>query len=444
MNTVRPPSTWRATWWVARKELITGFRDRQLAMYAIVLPICLYPVLFWIMIQGALLVQGRREHTAVHVGIVAQPGVQVPADLYGALSYSPGASELEPGDTPLRFVETRQLSPSSNAEQAARAAREDLDSPVDAVLYLEQVTDNSEHEARALILYDSTESHSKLAHGRLQSRLEHFAEERRQAAADEAGLGPIVLTPLEVDERNLAPNEKMGAYVLSLLLPLLLVVMTVMGAFHPAVDLTAGERERGTIETTMILPISRLAIHQGKILAVSASALLATGLNLLALALSGSHLLKMLGTGMSLEIEIPFAAFASIAPLALLFTFSVSAILTGVAALAKSFKEGQALLGPVQMLFILPAMASVMPGLELTTKTAFIPVVNVVLAFRALLQGEALPLEYTLTAACLLGYAVLAVMFAVRVLSRESLGLAGETIPFRRLLSFLRSNTQSR
>ena len=141
---------------------------------------------------------------------------------------------------------------------------------------------------------------------------------------------------------------------------------------------------------------------------------------------------------------MPFVAFASIAPLALLFTFFVSAILTGVAALAKSFKEGQALLGPVQMIFILPAMTSILPGLELTTKIAFVPVVNVVMAFRSMLRGEALPLEYTLTAVSLLLYAGLAILFAVRVLSRESLGVSNKTIPLTRLFSFLRSDNLSR
>jgi ABC-type Na+ efflux pump permease subunit len=236
----------------------------------------------------------------------------------------------------------------------------------------------------------------------------------------------------------------MGAYVLSMLLPLLLVVMTSMGAFYPAVDLTAGERERGTSETTMILPVPRLAVHQGKILAVCCTALLATALNLVALGLSAGHLLKMIAVGAAVEIELPLTAFVAVTPLAMLFAFSVSALLTGVAALAKSFKEGQALLGPVQMIFILPAMAGVIPGLELTTKTALIPVVNVVLAFRSMLRGEALPQEYTVTALSLALYAILAIYFAVRVLSRESLQISSESISIRQLFRFLRSGGSTR
>jgi len=193
----------------------------------------------------------------------------------------------------------------------------------------------------------------------------------------------------------------------------------VMGAFYPAVDLTAGERERRTEETTLLLPVPRVAVHQGKILAVCATAVLATALNLAALGLSAGHLVALARLGPEVQIDLPVEAFAAIAPLAVLFALFVSAVLTGIASLARTFQEGQALLGPVQMLFILPAMAGVIPGVELTPGLACVPVLNVVFAFRALLQGRALPLEYAITAISLLACAAIAVWIAVRALSRE-------------------------
>lgn len=440
MTTNGTPKVWQATWLVARKELVTSFRDKQMAIYAVVLPICMYPILFWLMIQAAMLVQGRREHTGVHVGVAHAPAVVVPPDLYEALSYAPGASEVEEGLQPLEFLEPHTLGMRHSPEDAwAELRAAEAEYPTDAILYL-----GEDGDAPAVLAHDSTDSRSELAKRRLTRRLERYSEERREAAATSAGVDVRALRPVVTEERNLAPDEEMGAFLLSIILPLLLVVMAVMGAFYPAVDLTAGERERGTAETTTILPIPRLAVHQGKILAVCASALLATSLNLVALALSATHLLKMLGDGVEVKIELPIAAFFQVAPLALLFTFTVSAVLTGFAALARSFKEGQALLGPVQMIFILPSMAGVLPGLELTPQLALVPVVNVVLAFRGMLRGDVQPLEYGLTAVSLLVYAVLAILFARRILSRESLGLSSETIPITRLFRFLRSDTQSR
>lgn len=443
MSSLPPPGVWRATWWVAKKELVTSFRDRHTAIYAVVLPIALYPVMFWMMIQGTLLVQGKREHSQVQVGIATEAAETLPEDLVPALAHSRW-DELPADPTgealpAIEVVELTTLGQANSLDAAFEARTEHGSTPDDAVLFLPEDPDLSSQ-----IAYDSTDSTSSLAEARVRRRLARFADAVRDQAADEAGLDPRALQPVASESHNLAPDEEMGAFILSLLFPLLLVLMTVMGAFYPAVDLTAGERERGTSETTMILPIPRVAVHQGKILAVCASALLATSLNLLALGLSAGHLLKMIAAGEGIVIELPVSALLSITPLALLFTFSVSALLTGIAALAKSFKEGQALLGPVQMIFILPAMTSVLPGLELTVQTALIPVVNVVLAFRSMLRGDSLPLEYTLTAFCLLVYAVLAILFAVRILSRESLGLSNETIPLKRLFSFMKSSTSAR
>ena len=85
------------------------------------------------------------------------------------------------------------------------------------------------------------------------------------------------MRPRAVHEARV-PKADEGALALSLLLPMLLIVMSVMGSFFPAVDLTAGEKERTTVETTLVLPVRRLAVQPGKILAVCAASVLATAL----------------------------------------------------------------------------------------------------------------------------------------------------------------------
>jgi len=425
----------RATWLVARKELLTGFRDRQLTIYAVVLPICLYPVLFWLMIQAALVLQGRREHTEVRLAIATASGVEVPEGLVGALAAPP--EDLAPERPPIERIDP-VLFGAAGSPEAAWASASEGPEPFDALLFL-----RGDGEAPVVIAHDSTEARSSLAERRVRERLEALATVERERAALDAGVDPRDLAPVGRDRRNLAPDEDMGAFVLSMLLPFLMVLMGVLGAFYPAVDLTAGERERGTAETTAVLPVPRLAVHQGKILAVCMTALLATALNLLAIALSAAHLLEMLGAGDRLRIALPTSAFLQVAPLALLFAFATSALLCGLAALARSFKEGQALLGPVQMVFLLPGMVGMLPGLESSAALAATPVVGVVLTFRDLLRGEASTLEYGCCAASLLLQAVLAILFARRVLSREALTGSSQTIPLRRLLGLLRTSGQS-
>jgi len=412
------PSTTRATLEVARKELVSSFRDRQTTLYAIVVPIVLYPFLFWAMIQGALLLQGSRERTEVDLALFAEARAEIPDALAGALSEDPGREGLEHVDV----APPVQPADEGAARAAVRRGTESETEDTDAVLLLRGAgaADAPGEGAGTSLYYDSTESRSELARERVERRLPEFAASLREAAAQEARRDPAELQPLRVEEPvDVAAQKDRGAYLLSFLLPMLLVVMTVMGAFYPAVDLTAGERERRTEDTTLLLPVPRAAVHQGKILAVCATAVTATALNLLALGLSAGHLVAMARLGPELEIELPVEAFLAIAPLALLFALFVSAVLTGIAAFARTFQEGQALLGPVQMVFILPAMAGVIPGVELSPGLACVPVLNVVFAFRGLLQGREMPLEYGITAVSLLVCAAIAVILAMRVLGRE-------------------------
>lgn len=431
--------TWRASLLVAQKELATSFRDRQTLLYAVVLPLCMYPVLFWVMVQGALFVQGRREHTEVGVGLALVDPARDTAALEQALARdaAPGPEQADGEDAvaePIAPVKLLRASAALDADGARRWLEDsESDAELDAVLWI------SGGGEPGHLYYDSTDAQSRLAQQRVAARLARFLESARAEAAVALGHSADELATFDVQRANVAPQRDMFAYILSFLLPMLLVVMCVMGAFFPAVDLTAGEKERATVETTLLLPVKRLAVQQGKILAVCASSVLATALNLLALGLSAGHLLSMISRRFEVGVtELPVLALVAILPLALLFAFFVSAVLVAVASLAASFKEGQALLGPVQMVFILPAMAGVLPGLELDLRTAAIPVVNVVLAFRAMLQHRALPLEYAVTAATLLLYALIAIRLAVRVLDRETVALASETLPLRRIFALLR------
>jgi hypothetical protein len=442
-------SLFRATLTVARKELVASFRDRQTTMAAIVMPIVMYPAMFWCAVQGMLLLEGRRETTSVQLGLATAepdalpPGItvalEVDPELEARKAFGPEFEDrnqvrLLPLGAPLDEEGARAWLEGGDRDPRANAGEEDEPRP-DAVLFL------GPRDQNAQLFFDSTTSKSEVARRRIKDRLPRFAETLRQTAAEERGLTALDLEPFTQDPvTNLAQSGDVVTYALSFILPILMVVMTLMGAFFPAVDLTAGERERNTAETTLLLPVPRLAVHQGKILAVCATAILSTTLNLFALGISAGHLLS-LASSETFTTEIPVLAFLAVTPLAVLFAFFASAFLTSVASRARTFKEGQAMLGPAQMIFFLPAMAGAIPGVEFTPGIALIPIVNVVFAFRSMLRGQVLPLEYTLTALSLLVMAALSVWVAVRLLSRED--ALAQTAPkisfFRR---FRRENTR--
>jgi len=438
---------------VTEKELTESLRDRATVIYAFVLPICMYPVMFWVMLQGALVLQGQNEKTEVTLGIAA---AGVPAlehtlateALTVALADSlpegseSAASDAEPTQAnPLQLAWATKPLDLAQAEDwllTGNSGDSEIDAGVaaapDAVLFLEPLT----------LLHTSTKSASNLARERARARIQKHATSLRLQAARAAGLDPADLEPIKIVAVDLAERGAKGAVVLASLLPLMLVVMAVLGSFFPAVDLTAGEKERGTSETTLLLPLPRSSIITGKILAVGTLSMTATALSLFALGLSAENLLAGVASKVDVKVAIPTIALFGAIPLSLFFSLFVSAVLTACASLAATFKEGQALLGPVQMVFMLPAMIGIIPGIQLNYTWALVPIVNVVLAFRALLMGQTLIGPYCVTAVALCFYAWLALRLALHLLSRESVQLAGKTLPLARLFKTLRSTSSTR
>jgi len=411
---------------VAGMELRSALRDRQTVLYTVVLPLALYPAMFWIMLQAFSFIQGRDEVTEVRVELVA--GESAVLEGLCETLRTPQSEELIPG--PIELVPLPAPDPSSFDEQAARARLAAEDAP-DAVLVLGAESTSIYHR--------STDSRSELALKRIRQRLQRFAEDLRLAEVERSGADPARLVAFDVAPRDLASERDLGAYLLSFILPLTFVIMAVMGAFYPAVDSTAGEKERGTAETTLLLPVPRVAIQLGKVLAVSTGAFVATVLNLLGLALAAEHLLAGLD---DVSIQIPWASLFAALPLCGAFLFTASAIMVALASFTETFKQGQSLLGAVQLFFIFPAVIAIMPGMSLTPGLALVPVVQTVLAFKALLQGVGSDATVSSGATALVFvsqvvYAGLAVWVSVRLTSREALQTSGASL--RRIFDLWRT-----
>ncbi len=178
-----------------------------------------------------------------------------------------------------------------------------------------------------------------------------------------------------------------------MILPLIMVLMIAVGAFYPAVDLTAGEKERGTFETLLSTPTSKIEIVAGKFLTVFALAMTTGILNLASMAatfiLLASQIQPLLGGQINFEVHLPFQAFFIILFVMVPLAFFISAVMMSVAVMTRSFKEAQNYVTPVFMAIMLPGVFAGMPGAELTAANQFIPIYNVVLLFKDLMTGEA-------------------------------------------------------
>jgi sodium transport system permease protein len=396
-------------------------RDRQTVTYTVWLPLLLYPLLFWVMLQGATLIRGRNSNTEV--------SVQVAGD---GFSYPRLQAALEASDAggPLDCVRSDAAFSEPQPEASATALLENPGGP-DALLWI--------RPEGAQLYYSSTQSKSKLAFERVSARLELLRQELRVEAQKQAGVVEIWdhLAPYNLVPYNLASNRELSAYMFSFILPLTFIIMAVMGAFYPAVDCTAGEKERGTAQTTLLLAAPRLGVQLGKIGAVTVAAAVATLLNLTGLVLAAEPLLA--GSGSQMSLDLPLGTLFLCLPICASFLFTTSAILVAMASFTETFKQGQSLLSMVQLFFIMPATFAVMPSIELTQSLALVPIVQTVLAFKFVLGSDGTWLDARLfTVFCSQAlYAGLAVWLCVRLSSLEALQETG--ISLKRLLSLRRS-----
>ncbi len=205
---------------------------------------------------------------------------------------------------------------------------------------------------------------------------------------------------------------------LTTIIPLVLLLMTITGAVYPAIDLTAGERERGTMEALIASPVPRYELLLSKYVAVVTVAMLT------AIANVGAMWITMQASGMGKVLfgDSGFSLFAvmQILPLLLVFACFFSAILLALCSFARSFKEAQAYLIPVMLFSLAPGVLSLMPGIEFTPTLAIVPLVNVILLSRDILTGTAPFLPATAAILSTIVYAAAALGLAARLFGMDA------------------------
>jgi len=248
------------------------------------------------------------------------------------------------------------------------------------------------------ILHYQGEMKSSMGRNQVDRFLERYRAEHVQATLRERGLSESIVTPFKIESKNVAPPEKVGGNAIGGFVPYMIIILCFTGAMYPAMDLTAGEKERGTMETLLCSPVNRINIVLGKFLLVLTASAATVGLTIGMMGLSAFLAPIVLGGGAPAAAAVgeaqsanpmlidPFGligVFAMVIPVAVLF----ASVQLTVALFAKSFKEAQSYVSPMIVLVFLPAMMGMLPGVELNVKTAIIPLVNISLVCKDMLSG---------------------------------------------------------
>ncbi len=430
---------------IFRKELHETLRDRRTLVMMIGLPVVLYPLM---LIGISKLQEARTEATEARPSVVAIWG-DVPPALVRALEDGPSLTpRVDLGlDPPLaddlragRLVVPPLVETDEPPRQSRRPdqVRREQDNPVldaaralvtsrraDAVVVawsgLEAAV--ADDDAGHLSVYfDSVRDDSRTARERLASALDTYRASVRQQRllSRDPPLADGFFSVFDVLVRDVSPPARQAGFILGTFLPFLLVSLSLFGGFYPAVDLTAGEKERGTMQTLLCAPIRSAEIVVGKFLTVWTVSLVAAGANVASLALT---MARVLPAG---QLEVAWSTYGLTALMLVPVTLTTTATFLAVAVFAKDFKDGQNFLTPVYMLLVMPSAVTMLPGIELNPWTAFVPIVNIALLIKALLVGEAAGELMFLTLVGSAAYASLAVALAVRVFQREQILLGGK------------------
>lgn len=238
-----------------------------------------------------------------------------------------------------------------------------------------------------------------------------------------------VLNPIVVSNRNVATIEESTGSIFGYIIPFMLITSILMGAIYPAIDVTAGERERGTLETMMTLPIKSSEMMFSKFMAVSTIAVMSALLNLLSMFLVGIYMYDSMQLANTAFGDMNLLQFVP-SVIALLvcmpiFAMFASAVCLSICIFAKSFKEANNYSTPILLVFMFASMAGMLPNLTLTTKTALIPIVNVALFIKAVFELQFNWTNIILVLVSNIVYSVAAVMLMSKLFSSEEV-LFGE------------------
>lgn len=408
------PFSWAQQVQFVVKELRETLRDRRTIVTLLAMPILLYPLLGlgfrFVAIQEAT---AKRSHFVIATNVEQADGPWIDQEIGIGQQAMELAAQRRAQRQREQAAQSGEESTDADTNKEANAAagqNQDISFnfryyPQAPVSDLKQMVSDGQVDLAMIIQFQGTgQADEKYAqpvrveliedHDRMISRnaADWFSE--RMIAANRArfiqfgrAVNPQFRLPVDHFRTVVAESKGKNKSTLVGLLPLILLLMTVTGGVYPAIDLTAGERERNTLETLISIPVPKFRLLLAKFVAVVTVTLLTGLMNLIAMSVTlyalqlDTVLLGPAGFTFALAMKLLLALSA--------FGLFYSAVLLMLTSSARSFKEAQAYLIPLLMLSIGPGMVILLPGWELTNFTSVVPLVNILLLSKQFLEGTA-------------------------------------------------------
>jgi sodium transport system permease protein len=394
------------------RELLDQLRDRRTLFMIMVLPIMLYPSI------------GIGMHYFIKM-FADQPRKLVLVGMENLPAFPP----LTDGENfvPQLFEVQEEAAQLTVIQAATRSAAEQMLEAGEAHVLLAVPPDLRERivagqDFRFELSYKSANEKSRIAYLRIKEALENWRRLVIRERLVAKGVEPDLANQSAVETQDIAtPEEVSGGLLWGKLFPFLLVTMSLTGAFYPAVDLCAGEKERGTIETLLISPAARSEIVLGKYFTIWIFSIGTAVLNLLSMAATGWVVARQISSAMPVLTPPGLIDAGWILLLLVPLSAFFSALSIAIAAFARSTKEGHYYLTPLFIVTMPLVLVSLMPGVELNAFYSVVPITGAALLLKALIIGNyALALDFFIPVLLpTILYALLALRWAIDQFNRE-------------------------
>lgn len=358
---------------IFKKEILDIVRDRKSIFMMIVVPILLYPIIM-VLLMG-IMNSSINKMTSETITL--------------GLSSAPNAEFVEIVDSENAIREKEDTLGNIEIKTNIKDYKSELEKgEIDAYI------DNSIKDNDYKVIINSASDESGIKSDAIFDVMNKYKRKMSEREIEKHGLDSHqILEPIKYEKVDITNSAKKAGMLLGQVIPFILIIGVLFGSIYPAIDVMAGEKERGTLETLFSLPISNMELVIGKYMAVSASAILTSLLNIISMSCTLGYFMKAESIYNPSMVHINYSVLGGAVLITIvsviLFAQVVSALAMCVCSFAKTFKEAQNYITPLMLIIMVPAYISMIPNISLSRITATIPVVNISLLIKSVISLRA-------------------------------------------------------
>ena len=386
---------------IFKKELTDVLRDKRTLFFMIVIPVIVMPLIFIGSIKFQEYQSKKSDEKILNIGLINKTS---DSQIRDYLLDQKGVYLVEDID-----LDSLELGIKNDSLQGGLYIHKNFISDISTNVM-----------GKVEVYYKSSDLMSK-AKNRINNALDIYKNEVVSERLSQFNIDKDLLEPLDIINKDISTKKETIGKAVGGLIPYMLVIFIFLGAMYPAIDLGAGEKERGSLETLLSSPATKFEITVGKLMVVSLAGMVSGLISVIGISVPFYFIGNIPDQIKSTVIEIisPFIIVSVIIlmiPIAIFF----ASMLLSISFYARSFKEAQSLMGPLNIIIIVPLMLTLGPGIEIDHITALIPLINVGLLTKEILAGSAQPIYFIETLSSLLFFAAIGIRFSVYWFNKEN------------------------